>query len=116
VTEGSVCEEILNYIKLLTDKQRLDLLGEIYTDFKKDYQILTKTLEVTVISAYPLSEDEMERIKSKFKNQYNVLHVTIISEIDNSLLGGLKFIIGNKIIDRSIKGIMNEIKNQVIMR
>jgi F-type H+-transporting ATPase subunit delta len=112
----SVNKEVLHFLTLLIEKHRLDLLKDILTEYQNEMQTLLKSLQATVMSAFPLSEDEVTGIKSKLKKMYSVEEVSLSFEIDKNLLGGFQLLIGNTVIDSSIKGMMDKIKNQVISR
>ncbi|MDK2934757.1 MAG: F-type H+-transporting ATPase subunit delta [Clostridiales bacterium] len=84
--------------------------------YKEGVHAFVKSLDVNIISAFPLTSDEMDRIKSKLKEKYNVSEVNLIPIIDESLIGGFKLVIGNQVIDQSIKGMMHTLKNQIITK
>ncbi|MDK2800163.1 MAG: F-type H+-transporting ATPase subunit delta [Clostridiales bacterium] len=113
---NSVSKDILNLLKLLIDKKRLNLLNDILMAYKEGVHAFVKSLDVNIISAFPLTSDEMDRIKSKLKEKYNVSEVNLIPIIDESLIGGFKLVIGNQVIDQSIKGMMHTLKNQIITK
>ncbi|WP_457622648.1 F0F1 ATP synthase subunit delta [Persephonella sp.] len=58
---------------------------------------------VTVETAYPLSEDEIESIKKSIKDMFGV-NVTIKIEEKNDLIAGVKIHIASKMIDASLEG------------
>ncbi|WP_094551315.1 F0F1 ATP synthase subunit delta [Petroclostridium xylanilyticum] len=113
---SSVERNIINLLKLLIDKERLDILTEILIEYSKEMRLRMKSLDVTAISAFPLQSDEINSIKSKLKNKYNVSEINLVCEVDQNLIGGFKLIIGNEVIDSSVKGIMDAMKNQVMSR
>lgn len=110
---GSIHKDVMNLIKLLIEKKRIGLLQGILEEYKAEAQKITSTLDVTAISAFPLLSDEIEGIKQKMKQQYKVSEINLITQIDESLLGGFKLIIGNEVIDKSVKGMMDTLSSEV---
>lgn len=65
---------------------------------------------VHIVSPYPLSENEM----SKLKNNFAMLKdARIENEVDKSLVAGVVIKFGSQMIDLSIKGELQELSNLV---
>ena len=60
-------------------------------------------LLIKIVSAVPLNDGEINGITDKYKRIYNVGSVKYATEIDRSLLGGVKVIVGNKVYDGSVR-------------
>lgn len=96
-------KEVVNFIKLIISKHRELIFDEIFDEYTKMYMDYNGIINVTLVSAHPLdanvTNNIRNRLESNFKKKVNINHM-----IDQSILGGLKIIIGNKVIDGSIKG------------
>jgi F-type H+-transporting ATPase subunit delta len=101
-------KQICNYLKFLLDRNRIHNLFDIVDYVRKKYAHDGST-EVLLVTAYPLDIDIIRLIKdsleTKLKNK-----VTLYMEIDTFLIGGIKIIVGNKILDGSIKGRLDNLK------
>jgi ATP synthase, F1 delta subunit len=95
--------EVINFLKLIISKHRESIFDEIFNEYNKLYMDYKGIINATLISAHPLDSDTLERIKSRLESNFNK-KVYINSTVDESILGGLKILIGNKVIDGSIKG------------
>ena len=104
VFSGRVKAEILNFLMLLIDKGRIDRLPGIYTEYEKEADRRKKVLNITIVSAMPLRETQINEIKEIFKNKYGASSVKEHIEIDKTLLGGVKVIVGDKVFDGTVKG------------
>ncbi|SNX52946.1 ATP synthase F1 subunit delta [Thermoanaerobacterium sp. RBIITD] len=96
-------KEVVNFIKLIISKHRELNFDEIFDEYTKMYMDYNGIINVTLVSAHPLdanvTNNIRNRLESNFKKKVNINHM-----IDQSILGGLKIIIGNKVIDGTIKG------------
>lgn len=104
VFTDKLSKNMLNFVLLLIDKQRLKGLPEIYKQFVRLVNEKLSVLDMKIITAGPLTEQQLLSIKEKFRNKYNALAVKSEEIIDASIIGGIKVIIGDKIYDGSIKG------------
>lgn len=80
-----------------------------FLDFARERMNL---LECEIISAVPLTSDQVARLERKlilmFRKQ---LDITLT--VDPTLLGGLRVIAGNTVLDDSIKRKMRDMKTQI---
>ena len=102
--------DMLNFLLLLIDKGRIKSLPGILREFVKLADKKRSILNMTIISAAPLSESQINRIKEKYRGAYNALAVSAEVRIDESLIGGVKVIIGDKVVDGSVKGRLESLK------
>ncbi len=104
VFTDKLSKNMLNFLLLLIDKQRLKGLPEIYKQFVRLVNEKLSVLDMKIITSEPLTEQQLLSIKEKFRNKYNAVAVKSEEMIDASIIGGIKVIIGDKIYDGSIKG------------
>ncbi|KHO61168.1 ATP synthase subunit delta [Thermoanaerobacter sp. YS13] len=97
-----VDKEIVNFIKVIISKHREDMIEEIGEQFRNLYKEYFNIVNVKVVSAYPLKEDVLQKLQEKLEKKLEK-HINIEPIVDKSILGGLKLIIGNTVIDGSIK-------------
>ena len=64
---------------------------------------MNNELFINIISASSLDDDEINGISDKYKKLYNATTVKYDLTIDESLLGGVKVVVGNKVHDGSLK-------------
>ncbi|MBP2070656.1 ATP synthase F1 subunit delta [Thermoanaerobacterium butyriciformans] len=96
-------KEIINFLKLIISKHRETIFDEIFIEYEKLYMDYKGIINATLISAHPLDLKTIEEIRNKLESNFNK-KVSINQTVDESILGGLKILIGNKVIDGSIKG------------
>ncbi len=99
-----------NFLELLAEKSRLNLTSEIIVEFQKLYREANKTVEAIVTSAKKLTATEEKDIIKILEKKFDK-KVEITSEIDESLIAGFVVKAGSELIDTSIKGRLNLVKN-----
>ncbi|MCX7842462.1 MAG: ATP synthase F1 subunit delta [Clostridia bacterium] len=106
-------KDMLNFLFLLVDKDRIRYLPGIEIEFIKLAERKNKILGMKIISAAPLDETQLSKIKEKFRRQCNAASVSAEVSIDRTLLGGVKVVIGDKVFDGSLKGRISKLMDLV---
>ncbi|RBP37807.1 F0F1 ATP synthase subunit delta [Garciella nitratireducens] len=99
----------LNFIYVLIDKGRLTYLEEIFLDFKEMVYKEKDILPIKVVSAIPLKEEQLVRVKEKLTKILKK-EILIQNKVDPSIIGGLIVYAGDKILDGSIKSKIAKLK------
>lgn len=99
-----------NFLKLLIDKRRIDLIPEILDSYREIMDKKLGVLRVTVKTALPLSKELSDSLKEELEKKTKSTVEMSISE-DPSLLGGVLVRIGNTYYDGSVKAQLNNIRN-----
>ncbi len=105
---------LLNFILLLLDKNRLSFLPGIFDEYVRLSDEINHVINLKIESFDILSDDQLVRIKEKFKKIHNANFANVQVKIDSGLLGGVKVQIGDKIYDDTIKSKLNHLAKQVI--
>ncbi len=98
-----------NFLRLLTDKQRIGILAEIESAYKDLMDKTLKKVRVTVRTAYPLTA-ELEGALKKRVADMTGKEVEMTVEDDASLIGGLIVRVGDTMYDGSIKTQLGNIR------
>jgi len=106
--------EILNFLMLLIDKRRIDLLPEICSEYMLITNRKRNILNMTIISAEPLTESQINDIKEKYMEKHKASSFDVTNRIDKSIIGGVIVRIGDIIYDGSVKGRLEKLKNAIV--
>ena len=104
VFTDKLSKNILNFILLLITKQRIKSVPEIYEQLVSMINERFNVLDMKIITAVPLEEQQLNSLKEKFRAKYSASGVKTAEVVDPSIIGGVKVIIGDKVYDGSIKG------------
>ncbi len=96
-------EKVKNFIHTLASNKRLALLPYIKEQFATMKAQQEKSIEVEVTAAYELSVDLINKLTQALSVKLN-RSVSVLSSVDQSLLGGAIIHTGDIVIDGSIRG------------
>ena len=96
-------ERFRAYLGVLGINRRLALLPEIARLFISLKQQAEQQLQVRVVSATPLTDDQTRRMSEALARRFDC-SIELDSEIDPSVLGGAVIYAGDQVIDGSLRG------------
>jgi F-type H+-transporting ATPase subunit delta len=101
-----------NLVKLLVQNDRLPVLPEmveLYEQLKADHQ---RVLNAHLSTAYPLEPAEQKKIAAALTAKLG-REVTVTSETDSTLIGGVLIRAGDMVIDGSVRGHLQQLANEL---
>jgi len=109
ICKEQVDTEAENFLKLLVQNNRLKLLpaiAEIFESFKAEDE---GYVEVEVLTAYAFSKEAKQDFASKLEKTLNKkVHMNV--SVDKSLIGGVLVRAGDRVIDGSIRGQLQQMQ------
>lgn len=105
-----------NFLNVLVDARRIDLINEIVTEYEIVYNKLTDTELAVVSSVVPLESQHLTQIAKQIQKLTGAKNVRIKTKIEPSLVAGFTVRYGNtgsKLIDLSVKKQLEEIASQL---
>jgi F-type H+-transporting ATPase subunit delta len=92
-----------NFIRLLAENRRLNLLPEIAALFEIKRRESEKTVRAELVSALPVSDAHKASVTEALKKRLG-LEIELECSIDPALLGGAIIRAGDLVIDGSVRG------------
>ncbi|MGI9277079.1 MAG: F0F1 ATP synthase subunit delta [Endozoicomonas sp.] len=111
--EGNLTTELENYIRFLTSRKRIVLLPHIDALFEKMKSKDQGYQDVVVTSAFPLSEDQQEKIAEKVGRRLG-RSVRMHTQVDSQLIGGVVVKAGDLVIDGSVRSRLTKLADAMI--
>jgi len=112
ICQGQVDEEGANFLKLLVQNNRLTLapaIAELFEAYKAESE---GYVDVEVATAYAFSKEEKQRFTSTLeKTLSKKVHMNVT--VDKSLIGGVLVRAGDRVIDGSIKGQLQQLAKRL---
>lgn len=99
---ASLCESLKNFLALLAESKRLDIVAAISRAFHLYHAEQAGIVEADVVSAFRMSNDQRAQLQKKLEQRFNTKVELSFSE-DASLMGGMVITAGNWVMDGSIK-------------
>jgi F-type H+-transporting ATPase subunit delta len=113
IFKGKVAAQLYYLLELLVAKRRTDFIAEIATEFARLYHDSKGIVETRLVSAIPLTTEEIGSIKTRL-NKLTGRTIEIITEVDEDIIGGVIAFVGNKIIDCSIRHDLQVLREQLL--
>ena len=88
---------------------RLLALPAISTEFETLLAQGQEALEVTITSAFPLDNDEIQILESKLQARYAGKSIRVETAVDRSLIGGFEIRSSDTVIDATVRGRLSKI-------
>jgi F-type H+-transporting ATPase subunit delta len=104
----SLTGEGANFVRLLVENRRLNLLPEIVAQFELLKAEAESRLEATVVSAFPLDAAQLKSLEQGLKRKLG-RDVHLSARVDSALVGGVVIRAGDLVIDGSVKGRLTEL-------
>jgi ATP synthase F1 delta subunit len=104
--------ELVNFLELLAEKHRMPALFRIRRRFDELWAKENKRLGVTVTSAVELDSSIVESIGAEIEKQTGQT-IELSSDVDPSIIGGLKLQVGNMVLDASIHSRLEKLRREV---
>ena len=106
-------DETRTFIKYLIDKNRMSLLLSVAEYIRIVYSH-GEVVDVVLRTTFPMELPIIERIKSQVE-AFAFKKVNLYLELDPDLLGGAQVVIGNTIIDGSVRNRLMQLKKQMLL-
>lgn len=93
----------VNLIQVLSENERLALLPEIAALFEALKGAEEGIKEATIHSAFPLTDAQLQTVLADLEARFKTrLKAEVV--VDQSLIGGVKIVVGDQVLDTSVRG------------
>ena len=101
-----------SFVNVLLDADRIKLLPQINEHFQALKRDNDNVARATIVSAFPLTDQQREELKGALAKRYS-RQIDTVEEVDPTLIGGAKIIVGDQVIDRTVVGQLNKMSRQI---
>ena len=108
-----VAAPVANLVRLLAQRGRLEMLPQIATEYQRLLNRQRGIVEATVTSALPLGEDETAALRAHVEAMTGS-DVDLRSVVDPALIGGLTVRVGDTLLDASVRGRLERLRDQLV--
>jgi F-type H+-transporting ATPase subunit delta len=110
---GRINDLTLDFLSVLIDHDRGMLLPEIVERYKQFYRSYRGYQTVTAIVSHPLREDQRARLAEDLAAAMHA-KVDLEVRVDPSILGGVIFRYGDKMLDNSVRGRLTRTVDRIV--
>jgi len=103
ILEDELTDGAGNFVHVLDQYGRISLLPQIWEQFELLKASHEKTMDVEVVSAFEVTEEEKEQLMSSLRRKLQ-REINIDAKVEASLLGGVIIRAEDTVIDNSVRG------------
>ena len=115
LTEG-MRTSTTNFLKVLVDNGREEILEEVLARYEGLVKEHLGRIEVEVTTAVELSEGQRDRLKERLGGVLEGREIILETNVDPDLIGGAVFRYGGRMMDGSIRGRLESLREGMLER
>jgi F-type H+-transporting ATPase subunit delta len=109
VAGGSLDPKIANLLRAVIDNGRLAALPEIAAQFQALVNAAGGVSDATIYSAFPIDAAQLAGVAAALERRFGRrLNPTV--ELDPTLIGGIRVVVGDEVLDTSVKARLEQMK------
>ncbi len=110
ILAGRLSGDAENFVRVLAENGRLGVVAEIRTHFEALKNEREGTVEAEVYTAFEMNQEQLADLVSRLEKK-TARKVKARVSVDKSLIGGVKVVIGDKVIDGSARAQLVALEN-----
>lgn len=103
---------IVNFLKLLVDKNRFFVFGEIVNSYNKSLDDINNISRIQVTSAVKMNDDSIKKLQEKLEGKLKK-KVVLDLKINPEIIAGLVIKMGDNVIDMSLKHKLEDLSKNI---
>ena len=104
--------QLINLVRLVLRRRRVETIGAIYREFRRLYNRRAGIVEAFAVSAAPLQSQEQDALRARLE-QISGGRIELDMRVDAALLGGVQVRLGDLLIDGSVRGRLERLRNRL---
>jgi F-type H+-transporting ATPase subunit delta len=105
-----------NFLKVLVDNGREEILEEVLSRYEQLVKEHLGRIEVEVTTAVELSQEQFDSLKERLERVLEGREVILDTNVDPELIGGAVFHFGGRMMDGSIRGRLESLREGMLER
>ena len=109
VAKSALPETARNFLRVILDNGRLDVLPEVAAQFRSLVNSKSGSSDAVVFSAFPIADAALAELGASLEKRFGrKLNLTV--KQDDSLIGGVRVVVGDEVLDTSVKARLEQMK------
>lgn len=109
--DKAVPQEAENLLKLVIQNGRIEALPQITAQYRELLNHENKEADVTIETAFPLSDDQVADLIKALDKKFPGIKLLPKVVVDKDLIGGVRVIVGDKVLDGTVKARLAEMQS-----
>ena len=98
-----------NFLRMVVENGRLEAVPEIARQFREMKNAQGGSSDAVVYSAFPIAADQLGAVAQALEKRFGrKLNLTV--QEDPSLIGGIRVVVGDEVLDTSVKARLEQMK------
>jgi len=110
ILAGKLSGDAENFVRVLAENDRLGVVTEVRAHFEALKNEREGTVEAEVVSAFEMDQTQVADLVARLEKKTGRKVKARVS-VDKSLIGGVKVVIGDKVIDGSARAQLSALEN-----
>ena len=113
VAKSALPEAARNFLRVVLENGRLDALPEAAAQFRSLVNSNSGSSDAVVFSAFPIADAALAELGASLEKRFGrKLNLTV--KPDDSLIGGVRVVVGDEVLDTSVKARLEQMKAALI--
>ena len=113
-SKPEIQKSVIDFARYIYKERKWKLTGKIIESFEKIYNQKNGIIEAEVVTAEKLSAAVEKKVKDYIEEKYGAKKVVLKNAIDQKIKGGMILRVGDEVVDGSVKGKLNELRNILV--
>ncbi len=105
-------EQMHHALRVMAENKRLFLLPEILAAYSALCAEKEHVMQVEVVSAMPMAKAQEKKLKEALAKRYDK-EIEMTIEVDSSIIGGAVIKMGDRVLDGSVRGQLDRLKEKL---
>ncbi|MDD3018300.1 MAG: F0F1 ATP synthase subunit delta [Comamonas sp.] len=109
VARSALPDAARNFLRVILENGRLDALPEMAVQFRGLVNRCNGSSDAIVYSAFPMDEVALADLAGTLEKRFG-RKLSLSVKIDESLIGGVRVVVGDEVLDTSVKARLEQMK------
>ena len=109
VARSALPDMAKNFLRTVIDNGRIDALPEMAAQFRALVNRRNGSSDAVVYSAYPMDSAALAEVGTALEKRFG-RKLNLSVELDESLIGGIRVVVGDEVLDTSVKARLEQMK------
>ena len=109
VARSALPDAARNFLRVIIENGRQDALPEVAVQFRGIVNRLNGSSDAIVYSAFPVEDAALNDISAALQKRFG-RKLNLSVKIDASLIGGVRVVVGDEVLDTSVKARLEQMK------
>jgi len=110
--KGRIHDDLLGFMRLAVSKNREKFMAPAFVSLVEMIRRHQNFTTAKVVSAVELSPDEQNQLKIRLMRKLGK-QVELLTEVDASLIGGIRLHVDGYVLDRTVKHLLKDMKHKI---